>query len=161
MNTDSAHHSKWEIAEVVFGVPFLISLIVQIVVPVALPPGILSLVFRLAGIAFIIGGIGFIVVARREFARYNQPTDPGQPTSRVITTGVFGISRNPLYLASVLLFGGLALALNSLWSLIALLVSIALCQRVLILPEEKYLTAKFGAEYQAYTATVRRWLGRK
>jgi protein-S-isoprenylcysteine O-methyltransferase Ste14 len=79
----------------------------------------------------------------------------------VITTGVFGISRNPLYLASVLLFGGLALALNSLWSLIALLVSIALCQRVLILPEEKYLTAKFGAEYQAYTATVRRWLGRK
>jgi protein-S-isoprenylcysteine O-methyltransferase Ste14 len=161
MHTDSAHHGKWEIAEVVFGVPFLISLIVQIVVPVALPPGILSLVFRLAGIAFIIGGIGFIVVARREFARYNQPTDPGQPTSRVITTGVFGISRNPLYLASVLLFGGLALALNSLWSLIALLVSIALCQRVLILPEEKYLTAKFGAEYQAYTATVRRWLGRK
>jgi protein-S-isoprenylcysteine O-methyltransferase Ste14 len=161
MKTDAAHHSQWEIAEVVFGVPFLISLIVQFVVPVALPPGLLRQVLLLAGIAFIISGIGIIVMARREFARYGQPTDPGQPTSRVITTGVFGLSRNPLYLASVLLFGGLALALNNLWSLAALLISIALCQRVLILPEEKYLTAKFGAEYQAYVATVHRWLGRK
>jgi protein-S-isoprenylcysteine O-methyltransferase Ste14 len=130
-------------------------------VPVALPPGILSQVFMLAGIAFIIGGIGIIVMARREFTRYHQPTDPGHPTSRVITTGVFGLSRNPLYLASVLLFGGLALALNNLWSLAALLISITLCQRMLILPEEKYLTAKFGEEYRAYTTTVRRWLGRK
>jgi protein-S-isoprenylcysteine O-methyltransferase Ste14 len=161
MKADSAHHSNWEIAEVVFGVPFLISIVMQFIVPFSLPPGVPGQVLMLAGIAFIISGIGLIVVARREFARYNQPTDPGQPTSRVITTGVFGISRNPLYLASVLLFGGLALTLNNLWSLAALLVSIIICQRVLIQPEEEYLTAKFGEEYRIYTTTVRRWLGRK
>ena len=161
MKVDSAHHSQWEIAEVVFGIPFLISILLQFIVPFSLTPGILRQVLLLAGIAFIISGIGLIVLARREFARYGQPTDPGQPTSRVVTTGVFGISRNPLYLASVMVFGGLALTLNILWALIALLVSIVICQRVLILPEEKYLVAKFGEEYQAYAATVQRWLGRK
>jgi hypothetical protein len=42
-----------------------------------------------------------------------------------------------------------------------LLVSLIVCHYVLIVPEEKYLAAKFGAEYEAYTATVQRWLGRK
>jgi protein-S-isoprenylcysteine O-methyltransferase Ste14 len=161
MKADSAHQSNWEIAEVVFGVPFLISIIVQFIVPFSSPPGILSQVLILAGIAFSISGIGLIVAARREFARYGQPTDPGQPTSQVVKTGVFAISRNPLYLGGALLFGGIALTLNLLWSGVALLVSMVICQYVLIIPEEKYLTAKFGAEYQAYTTTVQRWLGRK
>ncbi len=51
--------------------------------------------------------------------------------------------------------------MNVLWTLATLLVSIVLCHYGLIMPEEKYLAAKFGEAYQAYTATVRRWLGRK
>ena len=100
-------------------------------------------------------------MARREFARYGQPTDPGHPTSMVVKTGVFAVSRNPLYLGGASLFCGIALTLNILWALVALLVSMIVCQHVLILPEEKYLTAKFGKEYKEYTTTVHRWLGRK
>ncbi len=161
MKADSAHHSNWEIAEVVFGVPFLISIVAQFIAPFSVPQGMLQQVLMLAGIAFIVIGIGLIILARREFTRYGQPTDPGQPTSKVVKTGVFAVSRNPLYLGGVLVFGGIALALNLLWSLVALLVSIIICQRVLIMPEEKYLTAKFGGEYRAYITTVHRWLGRK
>jgi protein-S-isoprenylcysteine O-methyltransferase Ste14 len=94
-------------------------------------------------------------------AHFRQPTDPGQPTSKVVNTGVFALSRNPLYLGSVLVFLGLALTLNMLWALAALLLSIILCLYVLIIPEERYLAAKFGKEYKAYMASVRRWLGRK
>jgi protein-S-isoprenylcysteine O-methyltransferase Ste14 len=161
MSTDSAHHSQWTIAEVVFGIPFLVSLALHYAAPSSLPPGVLRQTLIPVGIALIITGIGLIVAARREFAWYGQPTDPGHPTSRVIKTGVFAISRNPLYLGAALVLLGMALALNLLWSLATLLLSLILCHSILIRPEERYLTAKFGEDYQVYTATVHRWLGRK
>jgi protein-S-isoprenylcysteine O-methyltransferase Ste14 len=65
------------------------------------------------------------------------------------------------YLGSVLVLLGTALALNLLWALVTLPLSIVLCHTILIGPEERYLAAKFGAEYTEYAASVRRWLGRK
>jgi protein-S-isoprenylcysteine O-methyltransferase Ste14 len=160
MGGDSAHHSKWAIAEVVFGIPFLVSIVLQFIVPWSLPRGIVRWALVPVGIALIMAGLGLIVRARRELARYDQPTDPGHPTSRLVTTGVYSISRNPLYLASIMVLLGVALALNNLWALVALGVSTVFCHYVLIVPEEEYLLAKFGDEYRDYTATVHRWLGR-
>ena len=161
MKVDSAHKSSWEIAEIIFGIPFLISIALHFIVPFSFPQGIFRQVFIPVGIILIIIGIGFIVSARREFAHYNQPTDPGHPTSKVVQTGVFAISRNPLYLASIIVFFGIALTLNILWALVTLLASIILCHYILIIPEEQYLAAKFGKEYEDYVASVHRWLGRK
>lgn len=161
MTADSAHKSRWEIAEVVFGIPFLISIAIQLVVSFSLPQGILRQTLIPVGIALIITGIGFIVLARRKFAHYAQPTDPGHPTSKVVKTGVFAISRNPLYLGSVLVILGIALTLNMLWTLVTLLLSIIICYRILIIPEEQYLTTKFRKEYKEYMAAVHRWFGRK
>jgi protein-S-isoprenylcysteine O-methyltransferase Ste14 len=161
MNIDTAHKSNWEIAEVVFGVPFLVGIAIQFIVPFSFPPGILRKALIPVGIILIITGIGLVVLARREFARFGQPTDPGHPTSKVVKTGVFARSRNPLYLGGALVFFGAALALNMLWTLILLLLSIILCHYILIIPEEQYLAAKFGDEYKEYTASVHRWLGRK
>lgn len=161
MNADAAHKNRWETGEVVFGLPFLVGIAIHVLLPFSLPQGILKQILIPVGVVLILTGMGFIVSARRAFARFRQSTDPGQPTSRVITTGVFAISRNPLYLGAALLFFGVALMMNVLWTLATLLVSMVVCHYVLIIPEEKYLAAKFGEAYQAYTATVRRWLGRK
>lgn len=161
MSNDSAHKSQWEIGEVVFGLPFLISLAMQWLVPLPAAQGILRQAIIVIGVAFIVAGIAFISLARREFASYAQPTDPGQPTSRVIHTGVFAISRNPLYLGSAGFIFGLALVLNNLWTIAALLISIILCNHFLIAPEEKYLYRKFQQEYTAYMEAVHRWIGRK
>jgi protein-S-isoprenylcysteine O-methyltransferase Ste14 len=161
VSMDSAHKRHWEIAEVVFGIPFLVGVAIQLVVPLSLPEGIPRQTLIPGGFALIIIGIGFVVLARREFARHGQPTDPGHPTSKVVQTGVFAISRNPLYLGSVMIFSGIALALNILWTLVTLLLSIMLCHHILIIPEEQYLTTKFGKEYTDYTASVHRWFGRK
>lgn len=161
MSVDSAHKSRWEIAEVVFGIPFLTSIALHFVVPFSLLQGIFRQLLIPVGIVLIIIGIGFIVLARREFAYFSQPTDPGQPTSKVVNTGVFAMSRNPLYLGSIIVLLGLALALNMLWTLVMLLLSIIICLHVLIIPEEQYLAAKFGEEYKEYIASVHRWLGRK
>jgi protein-S-isoprenylcysteine O-methyltransferase Ste14 len=161
MDVDSAHKSRWEIAEVVFGIPFLISIAINFVVPFSLPQGIFRQILIPVGIVLIIMGIGLVILARREFIYFSQPTDPGYATSKVVNTGVFSISRNPLYLASAIIFLGLALALNMLWAVVMLLLSIIICLFVLIIPEEQYLAEKFGEEYKEYTASVHRWLGRK
>jgi len=161
LNVDSAHKSNWEIAEVVFGIPFLIGIALHFVAPLSLSQGIFRQALIPVGILLIITGTGIVVLARREFAQYGQPTDPGHPTSKIVKTGLFAVSRNPLYLGSVMILSGISLTLNMFWTFVTLLISIVLCHYVLIIPEERYLAAKFDKEYEEYIASVRRWFGRK
>jgi len=161
MSNDVAHKSWWQIFEVVFGTPFLVAIALQLVVPISLPHGFITPARIVAGAVLIVVGIRLVVLARREFARYGQPTDPGLPTSQVISTGVFAISRNPLYLGGVLFLAGISLAFNALWVFIILIPSMVACHYILIAPEERYLVAKFGEQYRMYAATVYRWIGRK
>ncbi len=161
MSDDVAHKSWWQIFEVVFGIPLLAAIALQLAVPVSMPRGFLTLVFIPAGVILIVAGLRLAGLARREFAQHRQPTDPGLPTSRIITTGVFSISRNPLYLGGVFILAGIALTFNLPWVLVLLIPSVVACHYILIVPEEDYLSARFGDEYRAYTETVRRWMGRK
>ena len=160
MSTDVAHRSWWQTFEVVFGIPFLTAIALQLGVPLSLPRGFLTPAIIPGGGVLIIVGAALVVLARREFAQHGQPTDPGLPTSMVVTTGVFSVSRNPLYLGGVCILLGIALALNLPWVLVLLLPAIVACHYVLIAPEERYLAAKFGEEYAVYVASVHRWLGR-
>jgi len=160
MSTDVAHKSGWQIFEVVFGVPFLAAIALQLVVPFSLPRGALTPAVILAGAVLISVGTTLVVLARRQFAQQGQPTDPGQPTSQIVTTGVFSVSRNPLYLGGVCVLAGIALAVNLPWVLVLLLPAFVACHYILIVPEERYLAAKFGEKYRVYAATVHRWIGR-
>ncbi|NTU84259.1 MAG: isoprenylcysteine carboxylmethyltransferase family protein [Chloroflexales bacterium] len=154
----SAHTSAWRTAEVVFGLPFLCALALQWLVPLGLPREPFGLVLVVVGVLLSVAGVVVIVLGRRELAAYDQPTDPGYPTRRLVTTGVYGRSRNPLYLGAVWVLAGIALAGNLAWALVMLALSVVLCQVWLITPEEHYLAASFGEEYRRYTATVRRWI---
>ncbi len=160
MSTDVAHTSWWQTSEVVFGIPFLAAIALQLAVPLSLPRGFLTPAIIPGGAAFIIIGAALVVLARREFAQRGQPTDPGLPTSSVVTTGVFSVSRNPIYLGAVCFLIGIALAVNLPWVLVLLLPALVACHYVLIAPEERYLAAKFGEEYRMYAASVHRWIGR-
>jgi protein-S-isoprenylcysteine O-methyltransferase Ste14 len=160
MSTDVAHKSWWQTFEVVFGIPFLAAIALQLAVPVSLPREFSRIAVIPGGAVLIIVGAALAVLARREFAQHGQPTDPGLPTSKVVTTGVFSVSRNPLYLGGVCVLVGIALALNLPWVLMLLLPAIVACHYILITPEERYLAAKFGEEYAGYVASVHRWLGR-
>ena len=73
-------------------------------------------------------------------------------------TGPYRFSRNPIYLAFSLLQLGIALWVNSLWLVLALLASVAVMSLVVIPREERYLEARFPSEYPSYKAAVRRWL---
>jgi protein-S-isoprenylcysteine O-methyltransferase Ste14 len=161
MGIDAAHKEWWQIFEVVFGIPSLVGGVMQLVVPFSLPRDGATLAFVSVGTTLIILGAILTALARREFRRYGQPIDPGHPTHKIITTGVFSVSRNPLYLGGISILVGLTLALNLPWATLLLLLAIVACHYILIAPEEQYLAEKFGEEYQLYTEKVGRWIGRK
>jgi protein-S-isoprenylcysteine O-methyltransferase Ste14 len=161
MSNNAAHNVWWQIFEVVFGIPFLIAIGLHLAIPLSFPRGTLTPLLTILGIALLITGTILVVRVRQEFSRYGQPTDPGRPTSKIITTGVFSVSRNPLYLGGICILVGFALAFNLPWALVLLLPAIIACHYVLITPEERYLAAKFGEEYRLYTKAVHRWIGRK
>lgn len=158
---NAAHTGWWQTFEAVFGLPFMVAIALQFTVPLSLPQEFLTPVIMPLGVALIIVGLVLIIRARREFTKHTQPTDPGLATSKLITTGVFSFSRNPLYLGGIQVVMGIALTFDLPWVLISIVPSIAACYYILIKPEEKYLAETFGKKYRRYTMTVNRWLGRK
>jgi protein-S-isoprenylcysteine O-methyltransferase Ste14 len=82
---------------------------------------------------------------------------PGGSSRVVIDSGPFAVSRNPLYVGLIALYVGLAL-LVSFWALVLVPVGVALLWWGAVRPEEQYLSATFGAEYDDYRRRVRRWL---
>jgi protein-S-isoprenylcysteine O-methyltransferase Ste14 len=98
---------------------------------------------------------GWALVA---MARHDTALLPGGATTAVIRTGPFAVSRNPLYVGLLVLSAGFALLAASAWALVALPLEWALLRWGAVLPEERYLSAKFGEEYDDYRRRVRRWL---
>jgi protein-S-isoprenylcysteine O-methyltransferase Ste14 len=96
--------------------------------------------------------------ALAKIARHRTALRPGAPSTVVIDSGPFAVSRNPLYVGLLTGSAGVALLAGSLWALVALPVEWALLRWGAVVPEEKYLAAKFGAAYADYTSRVRRWL---
>ncbi|MFM0854367.1 methyltransferase family protein, partial [Escherichia coli] len=72
--------------------------------------------------------------------------------------GPYRFSRNPIYLGFAITYVGLAVAMDSWVALLLLLPCLAVVDRFVIAREERYLSAKFGAPYDAYRQRVRRWL---
>ena len=84
--------------------------------------------------------------------------NPHRPTTRLVFSGPYRFSRNPMYIGLTLLYAGVMAYLQLSWGLLLLPIVIWLITIWVIVPEEKYLEQKFGAEYIDYKSVVRRWL---
>ena len=85
------------------------------------------------------------------------PLAPDRSTA-IVQTGLYRFTRNPMYLGMVIQLLGLCVYLANPWTLVAVVVFVAYITRFQIIPEERFLRAKFGAPYVQYTQSVRRWL---
>jgi protein-S-isoprenylcysteine O-methyltransferase Ste14 len=92
------------------------------------------------------------------FKRVNTPIDVRKPTTMIVTTGPYRISRNPLYLSSLMFITGFGLVGNFFWILLIMPLLILVINYAVINKEEQYLENKFGYAYIQYKASVRRWL---
>jgi protein-S-isoprenylcysteine O-methyltransferase Ste14 len=109
--------------------------------------------------AAAVGGV-FAGAGILSFLRGRTTLDPRAPgkAASLVTTGVYAITRNPMYLSLLLLLAGWAVYLSNLAALAALPLFVAYLNRFQILPEERALASLFGSEFQAYCNRVRRWL---
>jgi protein-S-isoprenylcysteine O-methyltransferase Ste14 len=78
--------------------------------------------------------------------------------SSLVTSGVYSLTRNPMYVGLATLLVTLAVLLSNFWLLAGPLLFIAFTTRFQIIPEERAMLARFGGEYLAYKARVRRWV---
>ena len=110
------------------------------------------------GLAVIGVGVVLMVLAGVQFWRKHTSVIPYSPTTAIVQSGPFRISRNPIYLADTLCYVGGAILLNTAWPLIFLPLVLLVMHRGVILREERYLEQKFGDEYIDYKTSVRRWI---
>jgi protein-S-isoprenylcysteine O-methyltransferase Ste14 len=111
-----------------------------------------------AGGALILIGVAVMVAGARNFSRADTPVPSNQPVRALVTTGIHGWSRNPIYVGMLLLYAGIGTAARSPWVLILALPLIIILRYGVIAREETYLERRFGDAYRNYKKRVRRWL---
>ena len=113
---------------------------------------------RIVSLPLIIGGLLLDGAAAGYFRRLGTAVEPWKPSTVLATEGLYRFSRNPIYLGFAITYAGLAIAMNSVLVLLLLIPCLWVVDRFVIRREERYLSARFGADYEAYRARVRRWL---
>ena len=104
------------------------------------------------------GALAFAgVIAFRDKRTTVNPLTPSASTS-VVSSGVYRVSRNPMYLGFLLALAGWAVYLSNAGAALLLPAFIAYMTRYHIKPEERALLGKFGSEFAQYMSRVRRWL---
>ena len=138
---------------------YLAGLVVGIVLDALLPEESLPWVIRwVLGGVLAVAGIALLASFNTAFTRRGTAVEPWKPTTAIVTTGPYRITRNPAYLGMALLYIGITLLADVPWALLILPIVVVVIDRMVIAREERYLERKFGGEYLDYKATVRRWI---
>lgn len=111
-----------------------------------------------AGGALILIGLLLFAAGVRNFSRAATPLPTNQPARVLVTSGIYRWTRNPIYLAFFLVYGGIGVAAQSSWVLILTLPLAITIRYGVVAREEAYLERRFGDAYRDYKALVRRWI---
>jgi protein-S-isoprenylcysteine O-methyltransferase Ste14 len=138
-----------------FGVTLALGLLLHLIYPVNLLPVLLA---RVVGTLILIASVWLALSAEAAMKRAGTNVRPDRPTLALVTDGPFRFTRNPLYLAAIGIYVGIALLVDTLWPLVLLIPLLVVLAKGVIGREERYLEAKFGETYRKYKSRVRRWL---
>ena len=114
----------------------------------------------LVAAALFVSGIAVMLMGVLAFRKASTTVDPRFPenASHIVSSGIYRFTRNPMYLGMlVVLIAWMALLAN-VGTVVVLALFALYITRWQIVPEERALAEKFGAEYQTYCKAVRRWL---
>jgi protein-S-isoprenylcysteine O-methyltransferase Ste14 len=111
----------------------------------------------IAGI-LILAGIAVFAAGVRNFSGAGTPVQGTKPTQALVTTGMHGWSRNPIYVGMFLIYIGIGVAVRSPSILILTLPLAIVIRYGVVAREEAYLERRFGDSYREYKSHVRRWL---
>jgi protein-S-isoprenylcysteine O-methyltransferase Ste14 len=113
---------------------------------------------RASGTAVAIGGALLSLSGVLTVLHQGTTVVPHHAVSRLVTTGPFRWTRNPMYTGHVVVLLGAALRAGSWWPLVVVPLCMQATTRLVIRPEEEYLSRRFGDDYDQYRSRVRRWI---
>lgn len=115
---------------------------------------------RVLAVTLAVVGLSIAAAGVIEFRRARTTVNPLRPstTSSLVASGVYRLTRNPMYLGFLLVLLGWAAWLANPATLAVAALFVLYLNRFQIAPEERALHALFGAEFERYCARVRRWL---
>ena len=113
----------------------------------------IALTLLAAGLLLMAVAVGYFIAARTTI----NPLRPSRASS-LVTTGLFAISRNPIYLGDLLILAALAVWFGNVLNVALLALFVCYINRFQIIPEERALAQRFGEAYHTYCSRVRRWL---
>lgn len=111
-----------------------------------------------AGIAIILTGIAIIASPALAFKRSETTIIPFEESSSLVVSGMYNVTRNPMYLGMVTILTGIAILAGSLSPFLMPALFVPVLNRRVIRHEEIMLEDAFGDEYRSYCQRVRRWL---
>jgi protein-S-isoprenylcysteine O-methyltransferase Ste14 len=137
----------------------LLALVAMAVLHLALPwRRVVAFPWRLAGVLPLLLGLGLNVAADARLKRYRTTVKPFEKPAVLVTTGVYRMTRNPMYLGFILVLLGLALLMGSLSAFFDIPPFAVLMEVVFIRKEERMMETAWGREWLVYQAQVRRWV---
>jgi protein-S-isoprenylcysteine O-methyltransferase Ste14 len=136
---------------------FIAAVLIQNQIPIA---DVLfqSWILKVVGIFFIIISLFFLARSLRQFIQSKNTVITIKPASSLQNTGIYRISRNPMYLGLAIVYLGISCFIGNWWNIILFPLLFLIIQEYIIKREEKYLELEFGQQYVEYKRTVRRWL---
>ena len=136
--------------------PLLLGLALHFLIPLPfLPTVLLQLVIGIL-IMFLAGVL--VIWAVVTMRRANTTFSLHKESTAMVTQGPYRFSRHPAYLAPVVLYLGIGVAVHALWVVLLLPVPVVVITLIAMRKEEAYLERKFEEEYLSYKARVRPWL---
>jgi protein-S-isoprenylcysteine O-methyltransferase Ste14 len=137
----------------------LVAILVMAALHFVLPAAqVLPAPWNLLGIFPLVLGAALNVAGDNLFRKLGTTIRPGEPSTVLVTSGPFRLSRNPMYLGFGLILTGIATLLGSLLPFIVIPVFAAWIDRTFIQVEERMLADQFGAAWTAYRKKTRRWI---
>ena len=107
---------------------------------------------------FVLVGLILALASSELFRRSGTTIKPFEPSTALVTSGPFRLSRNPMYLGMVLVLLGLAMLAGTVWPLPVIPLFIWLITRRFIVHEEQMMEQVFGDDYREYRRRTRRWI---
>jgi protein-S-isoprenylcysteine O-methyltransferase Ste14 len=137
---------------------FLCAILLGIALNRAWPLPFVPSALVLLGPLLTLCAVTLFLLSLREFRAAGTSVRGTERTTTIVRTGPYRFSRNPIYLAFVLLVLGLSVWLNNLWLLVTLVLAVGFIAVVVIPREERFLERNFHDQYASYKTAVRRWL---
>ena len=113
---------------------------------------------KVMGIIFLIIASFFLFRSLRQFFQSKNTVILIKPASSLQKTGIYSISRNPMYVGLSIVYLAITCFIGNWWNIILFPILFLIVQEYIIKREEEYLELEFGQQYEEYRRTVRRWL---